>query len=131
MTSTNLSICLFYLNFFLPTKPLYVPQDGFNLEIGTSILSCKKRSEVHPVQKLNRWRHQVELKNKIMGPIFSVGDSSDSLHKRIMFEGETTYRHTVGLSQWIPLHLDFNVFTNSHIFPTEDRILPQCGLVIF
>ena len=95
MTSTNLSICLFYLNFFLPTKPLYVPQDGFNLEIGTSILSCKKRSEVHPVQKLNRWRHQVELKNKIMGPIFSVGDSSDSLHKRIMFEGETTYRHTV------------------------------------
>ena len=95
MTSTNLSICLFYLNFFLPTKPLYVPQDGFNLEIGTSILSCKKRSEVHPVQKLNRWRHQVELKNKIMGPIFSVGDSSDSLHKRIMFEGETKYRHTV------------------------------------
>ena len=71
-------------DFFPRSKPLYVPQDGFNLEIGTPILCCKKKSEVHPVQKLNRWRHQVELKTKLWVQ-FSFGDSSESEQKQLVF----------------------------------------------
>ena len=81
-------ICTLYSSLYIylifsPSKLLYVPQDGFNLEIGTPILCCKKKkSEVHPVQKLNRWRHQVELKTKLWVQ-FSFGDSSESEQKQL------------------------------------------------
>ena len=53
-------------------------------KLGPQFSAAKKKSEVHPVQKLNRWRHQVELKTKLWVQ-FSFGDSSESEQKQLVF----------------------------------------------
>ena len=52
-------------------------------KLGPQFCAAKKKSEVHPVQKLNRWRHQVELKTKLWVQ-FSFGDSSESEQKQLV-----------------------------------------------
>ena len=52
-------------------------------KLGPQFSAAKKKSEVHPVQKLNRWRHQVELKTKLWVQ-FSFGDSSESEQKQLI-----------------------------------------------
>ena len=68
-STTLYSSSYIYLIFFR-SKPLYVPQDGFNLEIGTPILCCKKKEWSAPRSKVEQMASPSRAKNKIMGPIF-------------------------------------------------------------